>query len=99
STWPTAVIASRATPPLPRFFHASATAVRAAVQRSYARGAGLELGRRTCAAPVGRSDPQSRRRGEHGRAARVDGVDDLGVVDALEVHRGNAEVGVAELAL
>src|SRR5688572_676543 len=37
--------------------------------------------------------------GDHGRAARVDGVDDLGVVDALEVDRGDAEVGVAELAL
>ena len=29
----------------------------------------------------------------------VDGADDLGVVDALEVDRGDAEVGVAELAL
>src|SRR5215207_897208 len=29
----------------------------------------------------------------------VDGVDDLGVVDALQVDRGDPEVGVAELAL
>jgi hypothetical protein len=37
--------------------------------------------------------------GDHWRAAGVDGVDDFGVVDALEVDRGDAEVGVAELAL
>src|SRR4051812_20352266 len=37
--------------------------------------------------------------GDHRGAAGVDGVDDLGVVDALEVDRGDAEVGVAELAL
>jgi hypothetical protein len=29
----------------------------------------------------------------------VDGVDDLGIVDPLEVDRGDAEVAVAELAL
>jgi len=29
--------------------------------------------------------------------AGVDGVDDLGVVDALEVDRGDAEVAVSEL--
>jgi hypothetical protein len=29
----------------------------------------------------------------------VDGIDDLGVVDALEVDRGDAGVAVAELAL
>jgi hypothetical protein len=29
----------------------------------------------------------------------VDGVDDLGVVDPLEVDRGDAEIAVAELAL
>jgi ethanolamine utilization microcompartment shell protein EutS len=29
----------------------------------------------------------------------VDGVDDLGAVDALEVDRGDAEMGVSELAL
>jgi hypothetical protein len=37
--------------------------------------------------------------GDHRWAAGVDGVDDLGVVDALQVDRGNAEVGVSELAL
>src|SRR5215218_11291946 len=37
--------------------------------------------------------------GDHRRAAGVDGVDDLGVVDALEIDRGDPEVGVAELAL
>src|SRR5829696_6794326 len=37
--------------------------------------------------------------GNHRCAARVYGVDDLGVVDALEVDRGDAKVGVAELAL
>ena len=34
-----------------------------------------------------------------GAAAGVDGVDDLGAVDALQVDRGDAEVAVAELAL
>ena len=29
----------------------------------------------------------------------VDGIDDLGVIDALQVDRGDTEVGVAELAL
>ena len=29
----------------------------------------------------------------------MDGVDDFGVVDALQVDRGDAEVAVAELAL
>src|SRR5215211_522994 len=37
--------------------------------------------------------------GDHRGAAGVDGVDDLGVVDALQIDRGDAEVGVAELAL
>src|SRR5215216_7677046 len=37
--------------------------------------------------------------GDHRRAPGVDGVDDLGVVDALEVDRGDPEVGVPELAL
>src|SRR5215216_2502432 len=36
---------------------------------------------------------------DHRGAAGVDGVDDLGVVDAFEVDRGDTEVGVAELAL
>jgi hypothetical protein len=29
----------------------------------------------------------------------VDGVDDLGIVDALEIDTGDAEVAVADLAL
>ena len=29
----------------------------------------------------------------------MDGVDDLGVVDALEIDRGDAEIAVSELAL
>jgi len=29
----------------------------------------------------------------------MDGVDDLGVIDALQVDRGDAEVAVVELAL
>ena len=37
--------------------------------------------------------------GHHGWGSGVDGVDDLGVVDALEVDARDAEVGVAELAL
>ena len=51
---------------------------------------------------AGRGEPSDLQRavdGNHRRAAGVDGVDDLGVVDALEVDRGDAEVGVAELAL
>ena len=35
---------------------------------------------------------------DHRRATGVDAVDDLGVVDALEVDRGDSEVAVAELA-
>src|SRR5215210_5958926 len=45
------------------------------------------------------SDVQRALDRDHGGAAGVDGVDDLGVVNALEVDRGDAEVGVAELAL
>ena len=37
--------------------------------------------------------------GTIGARAGMDGVDDLGVVDALQVDRGNAEVAIAELAL
>ncbi len=37
--------------------------------------------------------------GDHRCAAGVDGVDDLGVVDALQVDGGDAEVAVSELAL
>jgi hypothetical protein len=29
----------------------------------------------------------------------VDGVDDLGVIDAAQIHRGHAEIGVPELPL
>jgi hypothetical protein len=36
---------------------------------------------------------------DHRGAAGVHGVDDLGVVDALQVDRGDAEVGVSELPL
>src|SRR5215211_2657896 len=49
--------------------------------------------------PVAAAVPERAIDGDHRRAAGVDGVDDLGVVDALEVDRGDAEVGVAELAL
>src|SRR5215216_6117296 len=49
--------------------------------------------------PVAASRRERAVYGDHRRAAGVDGVDDLGVVDALEVDRGDAEVGVAELAL
>jgi hypothetical protein len=37
--------------------------------------------------------------GKHGRLAGVDGGDDLGVVDALQVDGSDAEVGVPQLAL
>src|SRR4051812_29941286 len=37
--------------------------------------------------------------GDHRSMARVHGVDDFGVVDALEVDRGDAEVAVAQLTL
>src|SRR3954451_13338212 len=49
--------------------------------------------------PVAALAPKRAVYGDHRRAAGVDGVDDLGVVDALEVDRADAEVGVAELAL
>jgi hypothetical protein len=49
--------------------------------------------------PRFRSEPKGCADRDHGRAAGVDGVDDLGVVDALEVDRGDAEVAVAELPL
>jgi hypothetical protein len=53
------------------------------------------MGRHAAAGHV-RSEPSD---WDHWRAAGVDGVDDLGAVDALEVDRGDAEVGVPELAL
>src|SRR3954469_21278900 len=43
--------------------------------------------------------PQPAAGWENRRASRENGVDDLGVVDALEVDRPDAEVGVGELAL
>jgi hypothetical protein len=36
---------------------------------------------------------------DHRRSPGVDGLDDLGVVDALQVHGRDPEVAVAELAL
>src|SRR4051794_21797084 len=53
---------------------------------------------RRAASPRG-SETERGAHWDHWRAAGVDGVDDLGVVDALEVDRGDAEVAVAELAL
>src|SRR5215204_3891005 len=57
--------------------------------------------RRTASPPpvLPGSDVQRALDRDHRGAAGVDGVDDLGVVNALEVDRGDAEVGVAELAL
>src|SRR5918993_675847 len=49
--------------------------------------------------PVVALAPERAVYGDHRRAAGVDGVDDLGVVDALEIDRRDAEVAVAELAL
>src|ERR687898_565733 len=46
-----------------------------------------------------RLEPPGCADGDHRRAARVDGLDDLGVVDPLQVDRRDAEVAVAELAL
>jgi len=37
--------------------------------------------------------------GHHWWSSAVDCVDDFGVVDPLEVDRGDAEIGVPELAL
>jgi hypothetical protein len=36
---------------------------------------------------------------DHRRAPSVDGVDDLRVVDALQIDRGDPEMGMPELAL
>jgi hypothetical protein len=38
-------------------------------------------------------------RRDHRLAARVDGLDDLGVVDPLQVHGRDTEIAVAQLAL
>ena len=47
----------------------------------------------------GYSELESGGGGHHRRPPGVDGGDDLFGVDALQVDRGRAEVGVAELAL
>ena len=47
----------------------------------------------------GRSVPERGAGWDHGGTTGVDGLDDLGVVDALQVNRRDAEVAVAELAL
>src|SRR5918995_2160059 len=49
--------------------------------------------------PVAGSVPERAIDRDHRRAAGVDGVDDLGVVDALQIDRGDPEIGVPELAL
>jgi hypothetical protein len=63
----------------------------------------------TMPVPLGRSENDPPRRTQaglqavggrdHRRGAFVDGVHDLGVVDSAEVHRGDREVGMSELAL
>ena len=70
----------------------------------HARGRRLCFGARAVDARfVSRSglDPavQSGGSRDHRRSARVNGVDDLRVVDASEIDRGDPEVGVAELSL
>ena len=44
-------------------------------------------------------DPQTVGRRDHRRGALVDGVHDLGVVDAAQVHGRDPEVGMPELPL
>ena len=53
----------------------------------------------TSSAARGWSEPQRHTDGHHGRASGVDGFDDFAAIDALQVDRGDAEVGMAELAL
>src|SRR5215207_4181744 len=60
----------------------------------YGRGPAAEERRAPRPAVCG-SEAQRAVDGDHRGATRVDGVDDLGVIDALEVDRGDAEVGVA----
>src|SRR5215211_8484628 len=57
--------------------------------RTTSRSAGRQLG----------SDAKRAVDWNHRGAAGVDGVDDLGVVDALQVDGRDTEVGVSELAL
>ena len=51
----------------------------------------------SCSAAGLGSDAQRALDGHHRGAAGVDGVDDLGVIDALEIDAGDAEIAVAEL--
>lgn len=70
--------------------------------RPGARFARAERERRGAPARSGqgsRLEPQPGTGGHHRRAARAHGRDDLLGVDPLQVDRGGAEVGVAELAL
>ena len=46
-----------------------------------------------------RPGAQTGRRGDHRRASRVNGVNDLRVVDGLEINRRDPEMGMPELAL
>jgi hypothetical protein len=69
---------------------------------SFRLTAALSAGRRDCRLPCapGVSRPSQSRAGrQHRWPAGVDGADDLGVVDALQVDRRDAEVGVSELSL
>lgn len=43
--------------------------------------------------------PEAPRSRNHGRRARMHGVDDFGVVYALQVDRSDPEIGVSQLAL
>ena len=69
-----------------------------ALQRRSVREGGAEAPADAPAALV-RSEPKPGASGHHRRAARAHGRDDLFGVDPLEIDRGGAETGVAELAL
>ena len=45
------------------------------------------------------SDAEPGVRWHHGGSAFVDSVDDLGVIDAAQVHRRHAQIGMPQLAL
>jgi hypothetical protein len=66
---------------------------------------GVHVSRDACALREERGPPESRSGSkrctdrDHRRASGVDGFDDLGVIDPLQVDGGDAEVAVAELAL
>jgi hypothetical protein len=68
----------------------------AAAARSQVQRKGSAWLRLFLALPLG---TQSGRGRDHRRASGVDGVDDLSVVDALEIDRGDPEMGMPELAL